>query len=109
MRPEVEQTLQFIAEHITEPISLQQIASQVHLSASALSKQFTKYNGIGFQQYVTSKRIELAIELLQTTGENVLDIAYSCGFHNSAAIYAAFKKTTGLSPLAYRSNRFFTV
>lgn len=105
MRPEVQLALQFIEKHITESISLEQIAEQVHLSPSALSKQFFKYNGIGFHQYITAKRVELAIKLLQTTDENVLDIAYACGFHNSAAFYDAFKKITGTTPLSYRASR----
>ena len=102
-RPETAYVLRCIEKRITEDISLSQIAALVHLSPSALSKQFRRHTGVGFSQYVTSKRVRKAIEMLQNTENNVLDIAYACGFHNSAAFYDAFKKITGTVPLAYRT------
>ena len=109
MRPEIEAVLQYISSHITENLSLSHLSALVHLSPSALSKQFAKYNGLGFHQYISSKRIEMAIELLRSTEKSVLDIAYACGFHNSAAYYDAFKKTTGVTPLSFRNKRFSSV
>ena len=51
-----------------------------------------------FKDYVTTRKIEHAINLLNTTDMNVVDVAYECGFSSISGFYDAFKKVTGTTP-----------
>ena len=62
---------------------------------------FKKLNGISPWDYIVLKRIEKAIELLETTDKNKIDIAEMCGFTSSSNFYKAFAKVTGKTPTEY--------
>lgn len=99
------QILKYIDDNYTNDISISHVAEVLHVSESNFSKYFIKYMGIGFTQYVMYKRIAYAIHLLQSSEKNVLEIAMTCGYNNTASFYKAFKKITNLSPKEYRNTR----
>lgn len=92
----------FIDRNYTEQISLSQLAAQASMTPSSFSKAFLKCTGVGVTQYILRRRIEYAIEQLEHTNKNVLDIALECGFNNGAAFYQSFKKITGSTPKNFR-------
>lgn len=47
-------------------------------------------------------RVMAAIDMLETTSADVLSISQTCGFNSLSNFYAAFKRTTGKSPVKYR-------
>ena len=75
------------------------------LSHAHLLRLFKAEYGVTVQQYVTARRMELAKELLYTTDLSVSSVAISCGFADETHFMKTFKKTTGLSALAYRKTR----
>lgn len=90
--------LEYIDAHITDEISLKKASQLAHLTESTFSRYFAKCNGIGFKRYVMIKKIEYAIELLNTTDLSVIDVAYSCGFSSISGFYETFRKITGTTP-----------
>lgn len=102
MNPEMYRVLEYIDENYRTDISLQKVAEQMNLSASNLSKIFSKCMGMGFAQYIMHKRINYAIHLIQSSEKTVLEIALECGFNNVASFYKAFKKITNMNPKDYR-------
>jgi len=90
--------LDYIDNHITEKITLARMAKLTNLNEISFSRYFSKSNGITFKDYVTARKIELAIHLLRSTEMNVVDIAYECGFSSISGFYDAFKKITGTTP-----------
>lgn len=98
----IRQAMNFIDSHYTSQITLEAAAEYVSLSPAALSRQFHRFLGIGFARYVMTKRIDLAIMLLQTTENSILSIAMDCGYRNTASFYKAFRKITGTVPAAFR-------
>ncbi len=94
--------LSFIDRYYTEPITLAQLASRAEMTPSSFSKAFLKCTGVGVAQYILRRRIEYAIDLLEHSDKNVLDIALECGFNNGAAFYQSFKKITGTVPKSFR-------
>jgi AraC family transcriptional regulator, alkane utilization regulator len=54
-------------------------------------------------QYLARWRIELAANLLRTSGAGLGDIAERVGYGSEAALSRAFKRTLGVSPSLYRS------
>ena len=94
--------LEYIDGHYQHEISLQQVARLVNISTTSLSRNFTKYMGIGFAGYIMQKRIQYAIHLLMSSDKTVLEIALESGFNSTASFYKAFKKITNLTPKDYR-------
>jgi len=93
--------LDYIDANVTSSIRLSELAAQAGLTESSFSRRFSKLNGISFKQYVITRRISRAIELLQTTDMKMADIALACGFDSISGFYDAFKKRTGTTPNGY--------
>ena len=95
----------FIDEHFAEKISLSDLARQCSMSDNHFSYVFKTVFNITPSEYIISKRLELAIQLLVSNPDmNMLDIAFQCGFNNSANFNKIFKKYIGTTPSEYRKN-----
>lgn len=90
--------LDYIDSNITEKLTLKQMAELSNLTETSFSRYFLKCNGITFKNYVTTRKIEHAVNLLNNTDTNVIDVAYECGFSSISGFYDAFKKVTGTTP-----------
>lgn len=103
--PLMEKTLIYINGNLDKPLTLDEIAGQAALSPAYFSSLFKKMNGISPWEYITIKRVETAIRLLQTTNETKLNIAMQCGFNSSSNFYKAFFRITGKKPGDYQADR----
>ena len=93
----------YIREHLTEELTLEDIARAAGLSPNYFSTLFRQVNGQTLWDYVTARRIERAMRLLEMDrGQTILDIATQCGFNNTANFNKMFKKHTGRTPSEYR-------
>jgi two-component system response regulator YesN len=101
-RIEVQRTKQIVAERIAEPITLQSIAREVGLTPHYLGKLFRLEVGEPFQDYVTRKRIEKAIVLLQTTNAKVYEIADQVGIASYRYFSMMFREYTGHTPTEFK-------
>lgn len=101
-----EPTLNWITSYfsfnLSEPLSVEQMAGRAHLSPSRFSAVFKERFGVPPHKYLLQLRIQHAGELLKTTGLGLQDIAAYCGFADIHHFSKAFKRSTGLSPGAYR-------
>lgn len=95
-------SMDYICRHISEKLTLDCIASQANMSRTYYCTVFKNLNGISTWDYVNVKRVEKAMSLLKKTDGNVLDVALSCGFNNTANFNKIFKKVTGVTPKEYR-------
>lgn len=93
--------IQYIHQHLGDPITLKELADVAHLTPTYFSSLFKKFNGVSPWKYITIKRVELAISLLKTTSLSKLEIAERCGFSSSSNFYTAFTAVTGKTPSAY--------
>lgn len=98
--------VRFIDAHFTEDISLEQIAEKCGITPNYFTKLFHDYFHVKLWDYITGKRIDRAKRLLSSREDmTVLDIAVSCGFHNTANFNRAFLKFTGMTPSGYKTRR----
>lgn len=88
----IEEALQYIQNHYTEKVSLNQVASSACMSESYFSSYFKKVTGLGFMDYVTDLRIQKALDLMASTDMTRLEIALECGFNNMSNFYKMLKK-----------------
>ncbi|NQX60727.1 helix-turn-helix transcriptional regulator [Paenibacillus qinlingensis] len=98
----ISRIMQYIDDHLVEDISREHLADHFHIHPSTLSKLFSYWNGLGLNQYISRKKIYVAVQLLSQRDLSVLDIAIRCGFNNTANFYKAFKRVTGGVPSDYR-------
>ncbi len=100
----IEKALGFIDNNLSEPLTLEGIASYAGMNKTYFSTLFKKLNGLSPWDYITVRRIEKAVSLLKSTDRSVLDIALMCGYNNTANFNRAFRKITGKSPKEIRTS-----
>lgn len=87
---------------IENPLSPEEIASQLGLGYSWFRKTFKEYTGVSPAQYQIQLRLNYAKELLTRTSLNITEIAYKLHFENVGQFSTFFKKREGLTPKEYR-------
>jgi AraC-like DNA-binding protein len=100
--PVITRAKQFINEHQTEELSLEQVAEAVHTSKFYFCKIFKKSTGINFTDYLSRVRTERAKNLLLNPNLRVSEIAYEVGFQSLTHFNRVFKRVLGRSPTDYR-------
>lgn len=95
-------TYRFLDENYQSPISLDQLAARAHISKGYLCRAFKKQMGLSVVQYLTERRIQAAMQLLQNTDDKILSVALDAGFGDLSHFNRIFKRLTGLSPTVYR-------
>ncbi len=94
--------LQYISRNFATPITLQEVAEHVNLSAPYFSGLFKQVCGTSFKEYLTMIRIEESKRLLTNTSDSIIDIAVAVGFGDQSYFTKVFRKHTGLTPKQYR-------
>lgn len=85
-------------------LSLADLATAAHAKPFYVSQALNQGKGENFYDYVNRWRVAEAKELLQTTGDTVLSIAYATGFNAKSTFNAAFLKLVGMTPSAWRAS-----
>ena len=101
--PLITRAKQFIRDHLAEDLSLGQVAAAVHTNVFYFCKQFRKYTGTTFTEFVSRMRIERAKNLLLNPNLRVSEIAFEIGFQSLNSFNRVFKHVVGESPTDYRA------
>jgi AraC-like DNA-binding protein len=91
-----------INEHLTETVSVPDLAHVAGLSVSHFHRQFLHEVGYPPADYQTRQRVRRARELLQHSAEKVTAISDDLGFCSSQYFATVFKHMVGLTPNEYR-------
>lgn len=83
-------------------LSQVKVADMFKISTYSLSRLFKNQVGIGFAEYVNSKRLEYARDLLLTTSLSIREVALQSGYASESYFGRLFKATYGTSPSAFR-------
>lgn len=94
--------VRYLDEHYTEDISLDGLAEQFYISKYYLSREFKKEFGTTIIQYILSKKITNAKELLRYSNASIEDIAGLCGIGDASYFNKVFKKIEGCTASEYR-------
>lgn len=93
---------EFITEHHQDPILLEDIAKQEHITVCHASHFIRKMLGISFQEYLNNTRFDHALRLLSQTDLSLLDICMESGFSSSRYLNRMFEKNFGCNAREYR-------
>jgi AraC-like DNA-binding protein len=99
----VNKVKEFIAQHYTEEIKLDDLAGLVAMSPSAFSRFFKQYTGRGPVDYIIDVRMGVAARMLVDTTTSVSEICYACGFNNLSNFNRTFKARRGYTPRDFRA------
>ncbi|MHB8845356.1 MAG: helix-turn-helix transcriptional regulator [Nitrospirota bacterium] len=99
----IQQAVRFINDNYRTDICLDAAAREAGISPSHFSRTFKKVMGLSYQDYLNSRRITKARNLLRTSAQSITEIAVSVGFADQTGFGRIFKKLTGQTPSAYRS------
>ena len=80
---------------------LDQAAEHMNLTEQTLRRYLHK-EGYSFQQLKDDTRRDMAMFFIDRKEQSIEDIAFRLGFSEASTFIRAFKKWTGLTPLAYR-------
>lgn len=92
----------FIDTHYMQNISLDDLASNFHLSKFHLAREFSRTFSLSPIAYLEKRRIREARYLLSSTEFSMTDIATTLGFCSSSYFSQRFKATMGMTPLEFR-------
>ena len=99
----IQEILDYINNHYTQPIRIENLARSFGVSVSYLSHEFVRFTNRSVYDYILYRRVMLARQ--QILGNAPLnDIAYQCGFNDYSNFLRSFTKVVGMSPSQYRKS-----
>ena len=102
----VRRACEYIQRHYNSPdISLNTVAAQVALSPTHFSTIFSQEMSVTFIDYLTEVRMEKVKELLTSTDDKIVNIAFSVGYNEPNYLSYLFKKRVGLTLKEYRARK----
>lgn len=94
--------LKFMQTHLSEKITLEDVAREVFLTPNYVSHLIKRETGKTFSALILENRIERAKQLLQFTSKRLIEIAEEVGFPDEAYFSKRFKLATGKTPKKFR-------
>ncbi|MGE4586620.1 MAG: AraC family transcriptional regulator [Mangrovibacterium sp.] len=98
----VSRSINYMLEHISQKISLEELAGEVSLSMSHFSRLFQSRTGHSPVDYHIQLKIQHSCRLLDNTGLSVSDVAREAGYEDPFYFSRQFRKVMNMSPREYR-------
>ena len=86
-----------------DPLDVPALARAAHLSPAHFSREFRGAFGETPHQYLLTRRLERAAELLRNTDRGIMEICLAVGLRSVGSFTTSFSRAFGLSPTAYRA------
>lgn len=97
----IRKAMSYIQNHFSEDLTREDVADAVFLSSAYFSRFFKQKTGLSFIDYLTTVRMQKAIELLSTRMK-VGDIARKVGYQSRNRFFINFRQYSGYNPTEYR-------
>ena len=93
--------LQYLAAHLTEPVSIDALAARFYVSKYHMMRRFKAETGYTIHSYLTGKRLMLARERI-AAGQPATEVCFACGFRDYSTFARAYRKLFSEPPRAAR-------
>ena len=101
-KPSVDSVVAYIEDNLTERLTVERVAKATHMSASGIYKCMKASFDCTLGDYVTKRRVERSLPLLENGELPIEKVAEAVGFSDPAYFSRRFKGILGISPLKYR-------
>ncbi len=101
----VKLAINYMQLNFQDNISMSDVASYACVSASYLSRLFTKHMSIGPKQYLANLRLDYAAKMLVFSKQSITEICYMSGFGDFSTFWRAFTEKYGCSPREYQNKK----
>src|SRR5690625_1132830 len=102
---EMDEVIQYIQQHLEEPLTLEQLARHVAYSPFHFSRIFKERTGLSPMYYVSSLRLHKAKQLLLHTNLTVRDVGMEIGQQSLGTFTTRFTERVGMSPAHFRDSK----
>ena len=99
---------EYIYAHIKERITIEDLADELGVSASYLSRLFKKETGMPVSSYIRQQKIEMAKNLLLFSDASMIEIANRLSFSSQSHFIQQFREVMGMTPKKYRDEHRMT-
>ena len=97
------QICNYINEHCTEDLTLDEIAAIAGFSKYHFSRLFKQFSNVTFYKYLNQKRISYAEILLADSSNSITEVALRSGFSSLSAFIRMFKLIKQCTPTEFRN------
>lgn len=101
---QIQQTVDYIEEHLSEEIKIENLAKVASLSPFYYQRLFNRLVKKPVMEYIKLRRLARASEALLDKSKRILDIALDLGFSSHEILTRTFKSTYRMTPEEYRAN-----
>lgn len=98
----LQKAIDYMEEHLLEPISIEDIAEQANVSPYHFQRTFMILTDVSVGEYLRRRRLTLAARELSTTEIKIIDLAFKYGYDSPEAFTKAFRKQHGIAPSEVR-------
>ncbi|MBP2024768.1 AraC family transcriptional regulator [Peptoniphilus stercorisuis] len=92
----------FVENENPRELNLINIAEEMHLSSSYLSKTFNELSGINFSEFIQQLKLFYSTTYLLNTKDTLEQISYTIGFESIKSLIRIYKKFFNMTPTEYR-------
>lgn len=93
----------YVAQNYANKITLEEVCKELFINPAYFSVAFKKATGKNFIDYVNEIRVEKSKELIIESEYRIKEIAQKVGFDSFSYFCTVFKRSTGATPLEFRS------
>jgi transcriptional regulator GlxA family with amidase domain len=97
--------LAFMHKEPAHPWTLESLARRVGVSRSLLAERFRHFLGRSPMAYLTTWRLKLGAEILESTDDGIAEVAAAVGYRSEAAFNRAFRRAFDCPPAQFRRMR----
>jgi AraC family transcriptional regulator len=106
-RWQLNRVLAHIDKNIDRGLLIRNLAQLVDLSPSHFARAFRQSVGVAPRSFVLNRRVLRAKMLMETTDLPLSEIALACGLSDQAHLSRIFRRSTGLTPNAWRRESYY--
>lgn len=96
-------TIDWAVENLDQSLTVETLANHANMTGRTFARRFRADLGTTPHHWLTQQRITRAQNLLETTNNNIDEIARQCGFGSAATLRHHFSRATKTTPTRYRS------
>ena len=100
--PKIREAVGYVLSNIEGDTTLSSVAAHVGLSSAYFSARFSEVMGKNYKSWLKEIKLERAKRMLESTDEDIITVAYECGYNSPSHFIKIFGEATGLTPKDYR-------